>query len=299
MFFNDLKQDATLFNKQEFIAFGIGCISGIGITLLTSYICDRVTAKKELNRIKDAANFFVEKNDAKVDDIPENVDEPDEEFNEEDNSEDADSEDEDSEDEDSDDDKDDSLTLYYQRRETDKKIRIKMDNSVSGKHPLECLDELIFKDDIYWINADCYRCCQTSIAKKKGEFWGDAITKRPLFNGWSDLSYIYLPSNNKFYADGADGPSPDSMTDDEQDRLMDTIGAFATNLVINNYGECDHRVETRVDTSEIFGWAWQPDLYFIDTREGQESLYHFRTLDASVDEDDYLENFCFPEYYWD
>lgn len=263
-----------LFTKDEFINISVGFVAGVGATLLTEYIYKQVKSKshkpendipvadnKELKEVKldgsadtgeDAANdndIVAEKNDEPISTV--------------------------------------SSVLYTDDVNT--KIRKKATPLSACGHPLSALHGLLFENDIYWIDEDCYHCCQTSTAKRQGAFWCDDITKRPAFNGWTDLSYIYLPSTGNFYVDGEDGPSPEPLSDAEKDILTDNIGTFATDLVTENYSEGESRVETAVDTDDGTTWAWDPDVYLIDVREGRESLYHFRTMEKSFTEDEYVD----------
>lgn len=263
-----------LFTKDEFINISVGFVAGVGATLLTEYIYKQVKSKshkpendipavndKELTEVKldDSANtdaddvtdndIAVEKNDEPISTV--------------------------------------SSMLYTDDVNT--KIRKKTTPLSACSHPLSALHSLLFENDIYWIDEDCYHCCQTSTAKRQGAFWCDNITKRPAFNGWTDLSYIYLPSTGNFYVDGEDGPSPEPLSDTEKDILTDNIGTFATNLVTQNYSESESRVETAVDTDDGTTWAWDPDVYLIDVREGREGLYHFRTMEESFTEDEYID----------
>lgn len=264
-----------LFTKDEFINISVGFVAGVGATLLTEYIYKQVKSKshkpendipaivddKELKEVKlddgadtdaDAAtenDIVAEKNDEPISTV--------------------------------------SSMLYTDDVNT--KIRKKTTPLSACGHPLSALHTLLFDNDIYWIDEDCYHCCQTSTAKRQGAFWCDDITKRPAFNGWTDLSYIYLPSTGNFYVDGEDGPSPEPLSDAEKDILTDNIGTFATDLVTENYSESESRVETAVDTDDGTTWAWEPDVYLIDVREGRESLYHFRTMEKSFTEDEYID----------
>ena len=263
-----------LFTKDEFINISVGFVAGVGATLLTEYIYKQVKSKKhkpendipvadekELKEVKldDSANtdadastdndIVAEKNDESISTV--------------------------------------SSILYTDDVNT--KIRKKATPPSACGHPLSALHTLLFENDIYWIDEDCYHCCQTSTAKKQGAFWCDDITKRPAFNGWTDLSYIYLPSTGNFYVDGEDGPSPEPLSDTDKDFLTDHIGTFATDLVTENYSESESRVETAVDTDDGTTWAWEPDVYLIDVREGRESLYHFRTMEKSFTEDEYID----------
>ncbi len=264
-----------LFTKDEFINISVGFVAGVGATLLTEYIYKQVKSKshkpendipvvvddKELTEVKldDSAN--TDADDATDNDIvAEKNDEPISTV---------------------------SSVLYTDDVNT--KIRKKVTPLGACPHPLSALHGLLFENDIYWIDEDCYHCCQTSTAKRQGAFWCDNITKRPAFNGWTDLSYIYLPSTGNFYVDGEDGPSPEPLSDTEKDILTDNIGTFATDLVTENYSESESRVETAVDTDDGTTWAWDPDVYLIDVREGREGLYHFRTMEKSFTEDEYID----------
>lgn len=263
-----------LFTKDELINISVGFVAGVGATLLTEYIYKQVKSKKhkpendipvadekELKEVKldDSADTDA---DASTDNdiVAEKNDEPISTV---------------------------SSMLYTDDVNT--KIRKKATPLSACGHPLSALHGLLFENDIYWIDEDCYHCCQTSTAKRQGAFWCDSITKRPAFNGWTDLSYIYLPSTGNFYVDGEDGPSPEPLSDTDKDILTDNIGTFATDLVTENYSESETRVETAVDTDDGTTWAWEPDVYLIDVREGRESLYHFRTMEKSFTEDEYID----------
>lgn len=263
-----------LFTKDEIINISVGFVAGVGATLLTEYIYKQVKSKshkpendipavndKELKEVKldDGA-------DTDADDVTDNdiaVEKKDEQIS--------------------------TVSSMLYTDDVNTKIRKKATPLSACGHPLSALNSLIFENDIYWIDEDCYHCCQTSTAKRQGTFWCDNITKRPAFNGWTDLSYIYLPSTGNFYVDGEDGPSPEPLSDTEKDILTDNIGTFATNLVTQNYSESESRVETAVDTDDGTTWAWDPDVYLIDVREGRESLYHFRTMEESFTEDEYID----------
>lgn len=267
-----------LFTKDEFINISVGFVAGVGATLLTEYIYKQVKSKshkpendipvtdeKELKEVKldDSADTdadFANDNDIAAKKNYEPVSTV-------------------------------SSILYRVEYPDDvnTKIRKKATPLSACPHPLSALHGLLFENDIYWIDEDCYHCCQTSTAKRQGAFWCDDITKRPAFNGWTDLSYIYLPSTGNFYVDGEDGPSPEPLSDAEKDILTDNVGTFATNLVTENYSEGESRVETAVDTDDGTTWAWDPDVYLIDVREGRESLYHFRTMEKSFTEDEYID----------
>lgn len=263
-----------LFTKDEFINISVGFVAGVGTTLLTEYIYKQVKSKKnkpendipavndkELKEVKLDDNANTDSDAATDNDIvAEKNDEPISTV---------------------------SSMLYTDDVNT--KIRKKATPLSACGHPLSALHGLLFENDIYWIDEDCYHCCQTSTAKRQGAFWCDNITKRPAFNGWTDLSYVYLPSTGNFYVDGEDGPSPEPLSDTEKDILTDNIGAFATDLVTENYSESESRVETAVDTDDGTTWAWDPDVYLIDVREGREGLYHFRTMEKSFTEDEYID----------
>ena len=263
-----------LFTKDEFINISVGFVAGVGATLLTEYIYKQVKSKKNKPENDIPAVNDKELKEVKLDDG-------------------ADTDADDATDNDIVAEKDDepistvSSMLYTDDVNT--KIRKKATPRSACGHPLSALRGLLFENDIYWIDEDCYHCCQTSTAKRQGAFWCDSITKRPAFNGWTDLSYIYLPSTGNFYVDGEDGPSPEPLSDTEKDILTDNIGTFATDLVTENYSESESRVETAVDTDDGTTWAWDPDVYLIDVREGREGLYHFRTMEKSFTEDEYID----------
>lgn len=266
-----------LFTKDEFINISVGFVAGVGATLLTEYIYKQVKTKrhkpendipvvndKELKEVKldDSANTDA---DASTDNdiVAEKNDEPIITVS--------------------------SMPYTEYPDDVNTKIRKKATPLSVFPHPLSALHGLLFENDIYWIDEDCYHCCQTSTAKRQGAFWCDDITKRPAFTGWTDLSYIYLPSTGNFYVDGEDGPSPEPLSDAEKDILTDNITAFATDLVTENYSESESRVETAVNTDDGTTWAWDPDVYLIDVREGREGLYHFRTMEKSFTEDEYID----------
>lgn len=263
-----------LFTKDEFINISVGFVAGVGATLLTEYIYKQVKSKKNKSENDIPAVDDKELKEVKLDDS-------------------ADTDADASTDNDIVAEKNDepistvSSMLYTDDVNT--KIRKKATPLSACGHPLSALHGLLFENDIYWIDEDCYHCCQTSTAKRQGAFWCDSITKRPAFNGWTDLSYIYLPSTGNFYVDGEDGPSPEPLSDTDKDILTDNIGTFATDLVTENYSESETRVETAVDTDDGTTWAWEPDVYLIDVREGRESLYHFRTMEKSFTEDEYID----------
>ena len=267
-----------LFTKDEFINISVGFVAGVGATLLTEYIYKRVKSKshksendisadvdsKELTEVKlDDSTDTDAANDNNI--VAEKNDEPISEEQRQKNAE--------------------FISSMLLNTDVNTKIRKKETPTSAFRHPLSVLHTLLFENDIYWIDEDCYHCCQTSTAKGQGAFWCDDITKRPAFNGWTDLSYIYLPSTGNFYVDGEDGPSPEPLSDTDKDVLTDNIGTFATVLVTENYLESDSKVETDEGTT----WVWDPDVYLIDVREGREGLYHFRTMEKSFTEDEYID----------
>ena len=272
-----------LFTKDEIINISVGFVAGVGATLLTEYIYKQVKSKKnkpendipavndkELKEVKLDDNADTDTDAATDNDIV--AEENDEPISEEQGQKNV-----------------EFISSVLRNIDTNTKIRKKATPLSACGHPLSALRGLLFENDIYWIDEDCYHCCQTSTAKRQGAFWCDSITKRPAFNGWTDLSYIYLPSTGNFYVDGEDGPSPEPLSDTEKDILTDNIGTFATDLVTENYSESESRVETAVDTDDGTTWAWDPDVYLIDVREGREGLYHFRTMEKSFTEDEYID----------
>lgn len=269
-----------LFTKDEIINISVGFVAGVGATLLTEYICKQVKVKKHKPENDISADVGGETlKEVKLDDsttdatdadvVAEKNDEPISKEQGQKNVE--------------------FISSMLLNTDVNTKIRKKATPLSACGHPLSALHTLLLENDIYWIDEDCYHCCQTSTAKRQGAFWCDDITKRPAFNGWTDLSYIYLPSTGNFYVDGEDGPSPEPLSDAEKDILTDNIGTFATDLVTENYSESESRVETAVDTDEGTTWAWEPDVYLIDVREGRESLYHVRTMEKSFTEDEYID----------
>lgn len=266
-----------LFTKDELINISVGFVAGVGATLLTEYIYKQIKSKKHKPENDISADVDGETlKEVKLDDGS-------------DDNTDADAATDNDIVAEKNDEPISTVSSMLYTDDVNTKVQKKATPLSACGHPLSALHGLLFENDIYWIDEDCYHCCQTSTAKGQGAFWCDDITKRPAFNGWTDLSYIYLPSTGNFYVDGEDGPSPEPLSDTDKDILTDNIGTFATDLVTENYSESESRVETAVDTDDGTTWAWEPDVYLIDVREGRESLYHFRTMEKSFTEDEYID----------
>ena len=286
-----------LFNKDELINVSVGFVAGVGVTLIGEYIYKRVKEKKSEAKTKEAEKKLedeakmaskqeklkkiVEEDDALIADIMERNGASKIE-----------------------DDPDDFESITYPsglRIETGPMLNVDFDeNEITKldvpdvrKHPIAELGDLLLKNGVYWLTEECYNLCLNSICgnKKQGTLWVDAITNRPGFTGWNLKSYVYLPSTGNFYESLPEWPSPEPLMDDEKAALLDTIGSINASVITNNYIESATRVELANDDDDSGKiWSWEPNVYLIDGREGQETLYVFKTMEMSTTEDDYIED---------